>query len=381
MDVLDVLSLPTEIVEQISDFLTVSNYNTLSLTNKEWNHICFSNERFWKNAFSKTNNHTKSNSQSWREAYVQYFFYMNLIEEKRSKLENLLEEPCSLSSYGTDPLESDLIFNTQPKISIDLNSSKDCYLKAERLFCTSFDPKKSMFRYEKFMELKNKYPDTLLIPTHDIEMVWISHMLRPSKYDKDCHKIFKKLIPHKLCLNNYEISMKLDSIKETKKLWEKEFNFEYYQKIVDTKKYEEFFRLSRYQTTIVDSRDSTTFEVCTGIDKFKIDPNFKCQFSITEEEFTNDWKIERIRPPFITDSCYYAFWDVLMKNKDHIQEYFPDEKADVLWHAHMLHPVEYKKDCLNSFGFVLDHLPNQHKYTVAVTKNNIGDFFVDIEEK
>ena len=34
-------------------------------------------------------------------------------------------------------------------------------------------------RYERFMSLKSAHPSTLLVPTRDIEAIWISHLIRP----------------------------------------------------------------------------------------------------------------------------------------------------------------------------------------------------------
>jgi len=40
------------------------------------------------------------------------------------------------------------------------------------------------------MQLKAKYPDLQLIPTFDIELVWQSHLIRPSMYASDLERLF-----------------------------------------------------------------------------------------------------------------------------------------------------------------------------------------------
>ena len=45
-------------------------------------------------------------------------------------------------------------------------------------------------RYYSFMQLKAKYPDLQLIPTFDIELVWQSHLIRPSMYAADLERLF-----------------------------------------------------------------------------------------------------------------------------------------------------------------------------------------------
>jgi hypothetical protein len=49
---------------------------------------------------------------------------------------------------------------------------------------------------------------------------------------------------------------------------------------------------------------------------------------------------------------------LLMENKEDVSKYSPDYEIDLFWHTHMLHPQVYIKDCLNSFGFLLNHTPN-----------------------
>ena len=38
---------------------------------------------------------------------------------------------------------------------------------------------RALGRYERFMSLKAAHPSTLLVPTRDIEAIWISHLIRP----------------------------------------------------------------------------------------------------------------------------------------------------------------------------------------------------------
>eukprot|EP01080_Neovahlkampfia_damariscottae_P011588 gene11588-4831_t len=371
--------LPTEMLTVISEFLDVSSYNNLSLTNKQWNNTCFNNTVFWKSAFFTTNNFSKSHSQTWREAYVHYHLYMNLLREKQEKLVTALEFPCSTDEYATDDEERDLISQIKTKISVKLDLAIENYLKSKALFAEEkIDElyiKKAFFRYEKFLELKEKYPNLILIPTQDIEIIWFSHLLRPSKYHKDCKKYFKKLIDHKLCLTDYEISVKLDCVKKTKDLWENEFQIPYYKEIQNLEKYKLDFELSSRNTIMVDLRDSTAFEVCKGIHDFNLNSNFQCKFSITNEDIKKD--LSSNAKPLVKsyfESSYFAFWDIIIKNKQNVKDYSPDHQIDAFWHSHMLHPVEYKKNCLNSFGFVLDHHVNESKFVVEAKRGKYNEF-------
>jgi hypothetical protein len=67
----------------------------------------------------------------------------------------------------------------------------------------------ALARYHKFMRLKAKYPNTFLVPTADIEMVWQSHLIRPSLYHAYCAKLLGstgKLFPHALYSSEIQIA-------------------------------------------------------------------------------------------------------------------------------------------------------------------------------
>jgi hypothetical protein len=361
---------PLEIIQHTTSFLDSSSFLSLSLSNKEWNNICFHHETFWKNLFQSTGNSTKSNQQTWRQSYFHYIKYLKKLSEERDNLEIQLKTPCSISEGECDFMRDDFFEFSYTKISVDLEETYHKYeefelkiMKDEKI--DEEYVKRSMFRYEKFMELTMKYPDVLLIPTQDIEMIWISHLLKPLEYVSDCQKHFKKIIPHSLTLGDFQILMKQKSFEDTKTLWEKEFGFPYggeYNHV----KIEKSFRLSSYKDTIKDIRDSTCFIVAKNIHSFEVPSSFQFKFSLTAEEILNDrkyfekisqnHKVSKKTSYFNPDVVsYFSFWDLLMKKKEEISKYSPDYEIDVFWHTHMLHPQEYLKDCLNSFGFLLNH--------------------------
>lgn len=41
-------------------------------------------------------------------------------------------------------------------------------------------------RYFKFLQLKTKYPNTVLVPEVDIEYIWLTHLIRPGTYRQGC---------------------------------------------------------------------------------------------------------------------------------------------------------------------------------------------------
>jgi HAMP domain-containing protein len=46
-----------------------------------------------------------------------------------------------------------------------------------------------------------------------------------------------------------------------------------------------------------------------------------------------------------------------LKAKYPRQAIAPTEIIDEMWHLHMLHPRAYHRDCMQAFGFILDHNP------------------------
>lgn len=83
-------------------------------------------------------------------------------------------------------------------------------------------------RYERFLSLKAKHPDVLLVPTRDIEAVWISHLIRPYEYMRDCKSLFRVgMMDHSLRCSHYEASSWPEALRNTSVLWQAEFGEPY----------------------------------------------------------------------------------------------------------------------------------------------------------
>ena len=99
----------------------------------------------------------------------------------------------------------------------------------------------AMIRYDLFMKLKKKYPDAYLVPTLDIEIIWVSHLLRPHSYHSDCQKIYGKVFDHRLECTKFEKTIRSEAIIETEKLWKSEYKSDYFfqgKPEIPTKRYE-----------------------------------------------------------------------------------------------------------------------------------------------
>ena len=86
----------------------------------------------------------------------------------------------------------------------------------------------SIGRYERFLFLKAENPSSLLIPTRDIEAVWISHLIRPSEYVRDCQALFRRNpLDHSLRCEHYEAKSWGDALRTTGSLWQTAFGEPY----------------------------------------------------------------------------------------------------------------------------------------------------------
>ena len=78
------------------------------------------------------------------------------------------------------------------------------------------------------MQLKSSYPNNiLLIPTLDIEIIWQTHLLRPTMYRDDCMRLFHKIIDHSLLTNDLEQFLKEQAFIDTCQLYEQRYKEEY----------------------------------------------------------------------------------------------------------------------------------------------------------
>jgi hypothetical protein len=51
-------------------------------------------------------------------------------------------------------------------------------------------------RYRKFLLLTYLYPEKQIVPSHEIDQVWHTHILDTAKYREDCEALFGRFIDH-----------------------------------------------------------------------------------------------------------------------------------------------------------------------------------------
>eukprot|EP01080_Neovahlkampfia_damariscottae_P007345 gene7345-11663_t len=362
---------PSEIIENVFIFLDSISIVCMLLTNQQYYKLVEESETIWRHFFQRSGNHSKLHSKGYKETYVQIVLEESKLkkqhEKEASKNANFRRISCHPDRFQVhDKLafkSKHLVDITQSKFSIEFEKTMTVYLKIFELFKqVNIDEiyfKKACFRYEKFLELTSKYPDSFLVPTVDIDIIWHCHLLRPSKYLKDCEKKFGKLINHKIKLSDYETSVKEEAILETKKLWEKEFKIPYFEdEFEHSEKLDGAFSGSMFHPIVKDLRDLTPNFNAQKIHSFNLNPDYSFPFSISITDVLNDLKFQSDGGNIFG---YVAFWDFLSENSKKVKEYNPPPDIDIVWHLHMLHPFAYLRDSIQEFGFLLDHIQEDGK--------------------
>jgi len=233
-------------------------------------------------------------------------------------------------------------------------------------------PDQAICRYYQFMKLKSTYPNAFLVPTTDIEIVWQSHLLRPSIYQADCIKLFGKIIDHKLVANEVEQFLKERALRETDELWRKEYNYPYCTLPDINRPPSPRFSAPPFSgvTNIIPKNiywDKTSQELkLTNVTNFKNPFGFSKNDLIQDQEWFSNFK------KFLNTEYWYPnkkFFKRMEKSYERFlylaakyppssgQMIHPTYAIDFIWHIHMIHPLIYKKDMENIVGYLVDHDP------------------------
>ncbi|GBE89583.1 hypothetical protein SCP_1602460 [Sparassis crispa] len=79
-------------------------------------------------------------------------------------------------------------------------------------------------RYHAFLDLMNTSPSLSLLPTLDIDLVWHSHQLMGSRYEKDCMQYVRRYVDHDDTVKENKLAMSLET---TCRAWQGRFNIPY----------------------------------------------------------------------------------------------------------------------------------------------------------
>jgi len=258
---------------------------------------------------------------------------------------------------------------------------------------------RALHRYENFLRLKQKHKNLILIPTFEIEYVWVNHMLRPSMYREDCKQLLGDVIDHCICLQTMYLSMNKRSFLElTKKLYEEEYNEPYCDLAVIkaqkpmlinlNKSKKNFYRPPEKPHEIpvhpIYTREFGAVKDCLNEEcKFSLKVNdllmdagwiddfnaymTKCLSDPTDTSsiISVESKTEYYNPPDLSTMIIYKnilksyerFLYMTAKYPPITGYIHPTYAIDVMWHAHMICPKQYNIDISRLVGFLLDHDP------------------------
>lgn len=194
-------------------------------------------------------------------------------------------------------------------------------------------------RYELFWlpMVAKADPRIPLAPPLDIKWIWYVHMISPYAYNRDCLHKFGRVIPHQI-LSTKERNIGLNRARE---MWTRAFPNEQFSldlagppnitnTFVSKFSYDLFSaalrqRFFNYQVALNHFRDSKFLE--KAIKRYR---EFLCA------------KLEE--PGLNLKECY---------------------DVQLVWHSHLVHPIQYRDDTRKVFGEMLSHYDTQPQQTIA----------------
>eukprot|EP01080_Neovahlkampfia_damariscottae_P009806 gene9806-2131_t len=235
----------------------------------------------------------------------------------------------------------------------------------------------AMIRYDQFLKLKKKFPDSYLVPALDIEIIWISHLLRPHLYQNDCQKIYGKVFDHKLQCSKFEVAIRNEALIETQNLWKQEYKSDYFfEKIVINPK---IYEMGARRVT--DKRETEYYQFDTPPNvNMKVDTKHydALKFSFSVDDVLQDRKWIKTYSKFMKSNrsvfdsenyiknthgyvkSYERYLYLLAKYPNDRSGFYPTSAIDLVWHSHMLHPFGYKEDMEDILDEFLDHIPEEN---------------------
>ncbi|XP_059096680.1 uncharacterized protein LOC131891171 [Tigriopus californicus] len=89
---------------------------------------------------------------------------------------------------------------------------------------------KNFMRYQMYLKLKQRNPNTFLVPCYDIDIIWHTHQVIPADYQNDTITILGSILPHDDSVNDRSPGSKLNNADtETRTLWRDNFGMDFAQ--------------------------------------------------------------------------------------------------------------------------------------------------------
>lgn len=216
-------------------------------------------------------------------------------------------------------------------------------------------------RYEQlWLPLASTVDTSQIAAPLDIEWVWHLHMLSPRIYECDCKRLVSKIVDHKILLGE----LKKRALQKSADLWKKRYPnepFDVNQDSVSASCARHFSELSF---------DLVRAALCQKVFNYQVSlPHYYDRKFLRNavKRYKKFLRLHCVAPNEILTPC---------------------QDIDLIWHAHMLHPLAYKKDCSELLNGTLDHDQEEHSPTgdpaslcaTAITRERwnmaFGDNFV-----
>jgi hypothetical protein len=219
----------------------------------------------------------------------------------------------------------------------------------------------AMQRYKCFMCLHKKYPDSILIPTLDIEMIWRSHCIRSIMYEVDCKANFGRILPHPVAESVSILEIRREALTSTIDLWKDNFGCDYIKDFI--------LPSGTFSMRELLDRENWIEEVLMWNDPvgLTMEEKIDVRISLLEEDVSSDlvW-FKDLDLRMQSDVLFKGlrFWESVLKSYERFlfisiialkdESPTPTVFIDLVWRAHLIDPESYISDMKKIVGEVLD---------------------------
>ena len=188
--------------------------------------------------------------------------------------------------------------------------------------------KNAIRRYEMFwlpLAAREGSSSRLLAAPLDIAWVWYLHMLSPEDYEQDCMNIVSQVVDH-LPMNRYQRERGLQNARY---LWQNAYPTEWFE---------------------VDLNYPTPFTMPYGL---------KIRYDIEKASYNQSKFYYQVSLPHFSDSKFLESAVERYEHHLHLKSQNPQvpmvpcTDMDLIWHAHLHHPLNYKEVTSEIFGSVV----------------------------
>ena len=188
-------------------------------------------------------------------------------------------------------------------------------------------------RYEHFwLPLAANENTTQIAAPLDVEWVWYLHMLSPRVYDSDCRSLVSKIIDHRI----FPKEQKHVALQKSTEIWKRLYP-------------DEPFDVNPGVVSQISAAPSSELS-CDLVRAAAVQRNFNYQVSLPhyyDRKFLGS-AVKR----------YRKFLHLHASSSNEI--FIPTCDIDLVWHAHLAHPLAYRNECSKLFQGTLDHDHEDH---------------------